>query len=306
MKRNNKIIAVTFAIILFCLLVATTTVCALANDGSVIFETLNITEARKNMNGPGYQWANRFNELTLNGLYIDTEDAYGLKLPKDSTVILNGNNYIKAAKYGVSCSGTITFKGNGTLIIDAGDTGIYLISQNNTHKIRLLEGNYIINAGKNGVYSDYADFSFVGKSMNINVEDENGLAISGRCVNLLGGSFVANAPVNTSHELVVDALNIKITSNRPALSSPKLKIDHIDFDDIDTYTSENSINGTALKRFHSKSIILGNNVAGWVDYIFLLGFAALVTALIAIPTIRKKKKSKLVLEKLKNEGYITE
>ena len=106
----------------------------------MISETLNIAEASRNMRGPGYEWANRTSELTLSGVNIYTDSAYGLRLPKDCTVILEGDNYIKADKYGISCAGTVVFKGNGTLTIDAGKIGIYLISQNNTHKIRLIEG----------------------------------------------------------------------------------------------------------------------------------------------------------------------
>ena len=71
-----------------------------------VTKTVNIAEATKNERGPGYDWANRFDILTLNNLRIETSDAYGLRLPKNATVVLKGNNYIKAAKYGVSFSGT--------------------------------------------------------------------------------------------------------------------------------------------------------------------------------------------------------
>lgn len=301
-KLRNSIICVLVVFVVLAL----SSVGLLAYKGATITETLNIAAARKNMEGPGYQWANRYNELTLNGVNIDTTDAYGLRLPKDCTVILKGNNYIKAANYGVSCSGTVAFKGNGTLVIDAGIAGIYLISQNNTHKIRLIEGDYVINAGENGVLSEYADFSFVGDSMCINVENENGYAVNGRCVNLLGGTFEANAPVVTSHELVVDGLDIEIAANRSALASPSLKVDNIKFDGIDSYNGESSIIGTALKRFHAKSIVFGEDFPGWIDYILLVLFAALVIVLIVVPTLRKKRKARQVLEQLKSEGLITD
>lgn len=305
-NRTNKLLTIIITLLAVCTVVSVLAIGSFALADATITETLNIAEARKNMEGPGYRWANRDSVLTLNGVRIDTSDAYGLRLPKDCTVVLIGKNYIKADKYGLSCSGTVAFKGNGTLIIDAGEAGIYLISQNNTHKIRLLEGNYEINAGKYGVLSEYADFSFVGSSMKINVSDENGLAISGRCVNLLGGSFSSNAPVNTSHELVVDGLNIDITASEAALASPSLRVDNIKFKNIESYSGESTITGTSQKRFHSKSIIFGEGVAGFVDYILLAGFAILVAALIIVPTLKKKRKAKLVVEHLKSQGYISE
>ena len=127
----------------------------------VVTSTVNIATANKNKRGPGYDWQNRFDILTLNGLNIDTEDNYGLRLPKNCTVVLEGTNVIKAAKYGVSCSGTVVFKGSGKLIVEAGEIGFYLISQDNTQKIRLVDGKYEIKAGTYGIYSDASDFSFV-------------------------------------------------------------------------------------------------------------------------------------------------
>lgn len=276
-----------------------------AKNNGVITSTLNIAEARKNLEGPGYSWANRDSELTLKDLYIDTEDGYGLRLPKDCTVILKGKNYIKASKYGVSCSGTVAFKGDGTLLIDAGEAGIYLISQNNTHKIRILNGNYTINAGKYGVLSEYADFSFVGKSMSVHVDDENGFAIKGRCVNLTGGSFVADAAVSTTQELVVDSIDINISAASAALTSPQLRIENINIEGLEEYNGEFSIVAKATKRFKVKSIIFGENVPGYVDYIFLAVAAILIAAAVVFPILHKKKKNKILYERLKTEGYLS-
>ena len=272
----------------------------------MISETLNIAEASRNMRGPGYEWANRTSELTLSGVNIYTDSAYGLRLPKDCTVILEGDNYIKADKYGISCAGTVVFKGNGTLTIDAGKIGIYLISQNNTHKIRLIEGKYTITAGEYGIYSESADFSFIGKSMDITTTNADGVAISGRSVNLIGGTFKSNSSITASRELVVDSINLDINSTTPAFTAPTLKIDNIKFEGADEYTNQTILKGKATARFHLKSIILGEKYPGWVDYIILGGVLIIVAAAIVLPILRKKKKAKILYERLKTEGYIEE
>lgn len=264
-----------------------------------ITSTVNIATANKNQTGPGYDWQNRYDILTLNGLNIDTEDPYGLRLPKNCTVVLEGNNYIKASKYGVSCAGTVIFKGSGTLTIEAGEIGFYLISQDNTQKIRLIDGKYNVTAGKYGVYSDASDFSFVGSSMTINITSEDGSAINGRCVNLLGGTFKANAPVETSHSLVIEGLNIDVSASRAALSSKNLDMKYLSAE----YNGENSFSAKSNAPRHRNSIIFGDSVPGWVDYILLAVLALGVAAGIFGPALRRKKKAKELYERLEKEGY---
>ena len=261
--------------------------------------TVNIATANKNQVGAGYNWQNRYDILTLNGLNIDTEDDYGLRLPKNCTVILEGKNYIKAAKYGISCAGTVIFKGTGSLTIEAGEIGFYLISQDNTQKIRLLEGKYEITAGEYGIYSDASDFSFVGSSMKINMTSPDAPAISGRCVNLLGGSFTANAPIVTSHELVVEGLNIDVTTSSTALSSKNLSMKYLSSD----YNGEASFSAKSTAPRHRNSAIFGDSVPGWVDYILLGVLAIGVAAGIFGPAMRRKKKDKELHERLRKEGY---
>ena len=82
------------ALMLFSLCIAVIPVSA----AGAITTTVNIATANKNQRGNGYDWANRYDVLTLNGLNIVTDDAYGLRLPKNCTVVLEGKNYIKASK----------------------------------------------------------------------------------------------------------------------------------------------------------------------------------------------------------------
>ena len=58
-----------------------------ASAAETVTSTVNIATANKNMRGPGYDWANRTDVLTLDGLNIDTDDAYGLRLPKRDFVL---------------------------------------------------------------------------------------------------------------------------------------------------------------------------------------------------------------------------
>ena len=271
--------------------------------GETITKTVNIAAANKNESGPGYDWANRYDILTLSGLHVETDDPYGLRLPKNCTVVLEGNNYVKAAKYGVSLSGTVVFKGTGSLTVEAGEIGFYLISQDKTQKIRLIGGTYTITAGTWGIYSDAADFSFVGDSMTVNMTNPDSPAIEGRCVNLLGGTFTANAPVEATQALLVNGVTLDIQANRPALSAKNLEIKNIALTSGGEYNGENSISAKGLAKFHAKSVILGDSFPGWVDYLLLLAALAIVAALIVFPTLRKKKKKKELYERLAKEGY---
>ena len=274
---------------------------------NIIRSTVNIAIANKNERGAGYDWANRTDVLTLNNLHIDTTDPYGLRLPDNCTVILKGDNYVKASKYGLACSGTVVFKGSGSLTIEAGDVGIYLVSQDSTHKIRLIEGTYTVKAGTYGVYSEYADFSFVGDKMNIEVTGENSSAILGRRVNLMGGTFTANSSVESTHELAVEGVNLDITSNRAVFDAKILTIKDVDMTSNGTavaeYNGETSITGKSTAKHVRTSAVFGENVPGFVDYICLVILAVGVAAGIFGPALHHKKKKKELYERLAREGY---
>ncbi len=278
------------------------TISAAPGGGVTITETVNIAQANKNMEGHGYYWANRYDILTLDGVHIDTTSDYGLRLPKNCTVELNGDNYIKAGKYALSCAGTVIFKGNGSLTLEAGEIGLYLYAEDGTQKIRLLDGKYTIKAGTYGVYSIASDFSFVDGSMDITVDNPEGAAISGRIVNLLGGNFKANNAVESSHMLVVDGINLDITAPRAALASKNLTIEDVAFSTGADYAGENQISGTSTARKSRPSIIFGENVPGFVDYLCLAVAIAGIAAAIAGPMILHKKKAKALLERLEKEN----
>lgn len=299
---KNKILSVVLAAVLILAVMAVPAVCMA--DTVTIKETVNISNARQNIRGHGYEWENIPDILTLSGIRIETKDDYGIKLPANCTVVLKGNNYIKAGKYGISCAGKTLFKGNGTLTIDAGEIGIYLFSQDSTTKIQMLEGKYVISAGKYGVFSEYSDFSVSGAEFEISVPDGRG--ILGRTVNLVGGSIKSDSSIEATQSLLVDGVDVNVVSNDEALISGKLSVRNVSMSCGDEYGGENEITFSAQKRWHAKSILLGDNVPGWADYILLAAGLILVAACIVIPVLRKRKKKKELYERLVREGFCTE
>ncbi|MBQ7923511.1 MAG: hypothetical protein IJ325_13215 [Clostridia bacterium] len=296
-------------ILMLCLALSALFVCsvpALAFNSQVVDSTLDIAQAKKNMVGPGYNWQNRDDTLTLNGLHLVTTDDYGLRLPKACTVILSGENYIRADKYALSCAGTVTFKGNGKLILEAGEIGMYLYSEDGTQKIRLLDGTYEIHAGDYGVFSTASDFSFVDGSMTISVDNADGAAVSGRIVHLLGGKFTADNAVDATHILEVRGVDLDLTCTRPAFSAPKLSVSSIalkaDGADIAEYDGQYVISGKSTYKPARPSAIFGEDVNGAWDYVCLAVLVLAIAAAIVIPVLHRKKKKEQLLARLETEN----
>lgn len=303
MKRIHRVLS---GLLVLCLLLGLGILPVLADDPVTITTTLNIAQANKNQRGHGYEWHNRTDVLDLNGLYLDTTNDYGLRLPKDCTVNITGTNYIKASKYALSCAGTVVFKGSGKLILDAGEAGIFIYTEVGTEKVRLLEGEYEIHSAKYGVLSTAADFSFVDGKMTITVDDENGAAVSGRIVNLLGGTFTANSAVEASHMLTVKGINLDVNANRAAFSSKNLTVSDIaltaDGASIAEYAGQSSVKGTSTLKRVRTSVIFGENVNGAIDYVCLVVLLCGIAAAVIVPILRHKKKVQKLLERLEKEN----
>ncbi len=270
-----------------------------ATEAKTITETLNLVNVTQNEKGDGYEWANRYDILTLDGIRLETENDFGLRLPKSCTVVLKGTNYIKAGKYALTCSGNVAFKGNGTLILDGGEAGIYIYTEIGTEKIRLLEGNYQITAGKYGVYSKKADFSFVDGKMDITVNEPDGAAVLGRNLNLVGGKFTANNSVEATNELVVKGIDLNIKSGKPALSAKILNIKDIS---VTEYNGENTIDARSTEKRDRRSAIFGDDVPGYVDVILFAAAVVGIALLVIVPILRRKKKTKELYARLAREA----
>ena len=273
-----------------------------------ITETVNLSRPQKNMSGSCYYWDNRNKILTLDGLYIATSDDYGLRIPSGATVILKGKNYVTASVAALTVPGNVTFKGNGSLLLKSEDMGIYFYSTDDTTTARFLEGTYEITAGGDGLHSEYTALSIVGGKMTVNAPTADKYAILGREVKLYGGNLTMDNSVHASVSLEVQAVNLSVTSAKPALSSDKtLKVDKVSIksgsaagslSSADEYTGENCI---ALKSAASNlgsSILFGDSVPMFVDILIALILLVLIAAGIAFPFLRSYRNAKKAREAL--------
>ena len=136
--------------------------------------------------------------------------------------------------------------------------------------------------------------------MNITMTGgSDALAINGRNVKLMGGKLNADAPIYTSNSLVVDGIGISVTASSPALVSKNLSMKNLSAE----YNGDNSFSAKSTAPKNRPSIIFGEDVPGFVDYILLVVFAVGVCAGIFGPALRRKKKAKKLYERLEKEGY---
>ena len=136
--------------------------------------------------------------------------------------------------------------------------------------------------------------------MSIDVTSADGYAIMGRSVNLLGGTFIANRTVASTHQLLVDGINISVDAG----SSPAFESKHLTVKNLDTdYNGESSVDAKSTRKFSGSSIIFGKSAPAWVDYVLLAVVAIGLVCAIVVPVIRRKKKRELLYARLEQEGY---
>lgn len=270
-----------------------------------ITKSINLTNPRMNMTGAGYAWMNLDKTLTLDGLYIDTSDEYGMRIPDGATVILKGNNYIRAASYAMGIPGNVTFKGNGTLTLVGGDAGLYFYSTDDTTIARIMGGNFKITAGGVGIRSEYTTLSVTKGTFDIDVPAKDGLAILGRTLKLHGGKFTAQGPITASQNLEIRAANLSVAADRAALSANrKLTLKDVSLsvgntaDDLrkaDGYNGENCIRVKSAANLLGESVLFGEAVPMFADILVIVVLAALVAAGIGLPLLRAHRRSKRAL-----------
>ncbi|MBQ5886539.1 MAG: carbohydrate-binding domain-containing protein [Clostridia bacterium] len=270
-----------------------------------ITKSINLTNPRMNMTGAGYAWMNLDKTLTLDGLYIDTSDEYGMRIPDGATVILKGNNYIRAASYAMGIPGNVTFKGNGTLTLVGGDAGLYFYSTDDTTIARIMGGNFKITAGGVGIRSEYTTLSVTKGTFDIDVPAKDGVAILGRTLKLHGGKFTAQGPITASQNLEIRAANLSVAADRAALSANrKLTLKDVSLsvgdtaDDLrkaDSYNGENCIRVKSAANLLGESVLFGEAVPMFADILVIVALAALVAAGIGLPLLRAHRRSKRAL-----------
>jgi hypothetical protein len=277
-----------------------------------INETVSLANARKNQSGPGYFWDNINDTLTLNGLNINTTDDYGLKIPDNATVVLVGNNKITAAKVALLTTGTTIFKGNGTLTLTSGETGIVLADATNLGKVSFLSGSYRINATGDGIYSEKVRLYISGGNFEINC---GGNAINSLQAEISNSAVIASGPVFSSEPMLINNAELELTaSSGDALQSDKeLRISNVKMlAGADAGSAAEVADGAYAGGAYVKteptlvrvsySTLFGGEVPAWVDYIVFAAAALGLAALIAVPLILHRRRYIKRMENLKKTG----
>lgn len=294
--------------IFFALLIIITCLFAYANVSfaTTITNTIDLAYVSQFVEGTGYFWDNLYDELTLTNLNLVTNSEYGLKLPENCTVILKGDNYIKAEYAAVSFQGNVTFKGTGTLTVVGGTYGFYNYSQNDSHTVRLTEGTYNISGGTAAIYSPDAIFEFT--SGKLNLESNGDFAIIGKIIRLLSGKLTSKGSIKTSKLLTLSDIDAKFESNVSAFQSVNggsIRISNClisagdslsNLKDVKEYTNENCVTLKPNGNHRGTSAIFGSNCPKFVDYILIFVAILLPALLIALIVLNKKKKAKVAME----------
>lgn len=277
-----------------------------ASAAAKITETVNLSRPQKNMSGSGYYWDNRKDTLTLDGLYIDTADDYGLRIPDGATVVLKGKNYVTASKAAVTCAGSVTFKGSGSLILtSANGMGFYFYSTDDSTTARFLEGTYSVSAGLDALHSEFTTLSVVGGKFELSVSSPDAFAVYGKTVKLYGGTLTATGALYASLTLDVQALTLRADAQKPALAAGKnLILKNVAvtagasasaMQKTDAYAGENCVSLKSTANTLGSSVLFGENVPMFVDILAVILLALLVAAGIAAPFLRARKKAKKAL-----------
>ncbi len=303
MKKNNF---VRFAAYVLCLCLlfsgAASFVSPVDAAGVKISQTVNLTRPGRNMRGHGYSWENPTKTLTLTDLYIDTKDDYGLCVADGATVVLEGDNYIKASKVALRLAGDVLFKGNGSLTLLSEDIGIHFYATDDTTTARFLSGTFDIDAGGYGIYSPATALSFVDGKWDITANDGKTEAIFGRAMKLYGGKLTAKGAIHATLSLDVQNIALSVTAETPALHSDKtFSITNVVLSVGDTadalqkaesYSGENCLATKPTGKNAGHSSLFGESVPAFVDTLLLILCFLLIAAGIVLPILRGKKKAK--------------
>ncbi|MBR2848089.1 MAG: carbohydrate-binding domain-containing protein [Clostridia bacterium] len=316
MKHRTFTRIVTAALALSMLFSFTAVLVPTASAAAKLTKTVNLSLPRRDITDHGYTWDNRNATLTLDGLYIDTKDDYGLKITSGATVILKGQNYIKASRAALALAGTVTFKGSGTLTLVSDDMGIYCYSTDDSTTVRFMSGKYDIKAGGDGIYSTHSTVSFIDGDWKIQASTPENFAINGRVLKLYGGKMTMDNAVHATLHLDIQALSLSVAAEKPALTSDKnltiadveiLAGSHADsLEELSEYSGENCVKMKSIRKDTRTSIFFGESVPRTVDHIVLVVLLALFTAGIAIPFVLNQKKTKRALAKAAEEQAAAE
>jgi len=279
-------------------------------SGTVHTDTVDVAAIKKDYTGDGYRWENLYDILTLTNININTESAYGLKIPENATIVLKGDNYIKASEYAIHCLGRATFEGDGTLTL-VSKTGMICASLHADDIVRFRSGNINITATDTAIYSENSTLTFTGSKVTTQAATHSVLA---KKVLFTGGSFKGSAPITSKDSIEISAASVEINASAPAMTAVRgIKIGGCDLSvgasesDLTTatvYNGENSIKTVSNVKDVTKGVLFGGKLPAFVDYIAFGLLFLTVCALVAVPIIIKQRKTARLIaeyEKMKAE-----
>ena len=100
-------------------------------SSQTVTTTIDCANATTDINGNGYRWDLSNKILALDGIDLRTSQMMGIELPPNSTITLQGDNYIEGASKAILFNigsteqdpgGTLTIKGDGTLTLNSTNT----------------------------------------------------------------------------------------------------------------------------------------------------------------------------------------
>ncbi|MHB1151505.1 MAG: carbohydrate-binding domain-containing protein [Eubacteriales bacterium] len=296
---KSKFITVIISV---CLVIALFPITAMnISAAETITETLNMLNVSKNQTGEGYYWHNPSKTLTFSGLTIDTQSDFGLKLLDNTIIILEGKNVISAAKTAIYCTGTVTFKGTGSLTIISGNTGIIIKNDDRSKKMMILDGTINITAVNEAIRSDNASISIAGGNISLNTSDSTGYAINGRVVSISDGvTLSADNTIAASYSMTVNAANMTINAPKAAFEyKGSFDISNVSISAgtsatslsaAEAYSGESSIITVSTAVERAPSIIFGADYPLTLDFIMLAGLLIIMLTVIFVPPYIKKRK----------------
>ncbi|MBQ7474548.1 MAG: hypothetical protein IJS78_01370 [Clostridia bacterium] len=264
--------------------------------------TVDLSHIRQNERGAGYYWDNINDTLNLKNTNLITDDDFGFKLPAGATVVVEGNCRVRAGRFGISCLGSVTFKGTGTLTVEGGECGMYFYSTNRDHKILFLSGEYDVRGGECGIRSDGAEISICGGKARFEGPD----AMAGVEITISGCDCETAGRIFASHRITVSGANLSASAeNGPALvSDGRIEIvsERIETGDplnaVDEYGGESRVTFTSTYKRVRTSMLFGGSVPGFVDVIVFAAAGLAAVAAVAVPVAVKTVRKKRLLKKL--------
>ena len=276
--------------------------------GGVIIETVNLINANKNQRGTGLFWHNPSDTLTITNMTIDTPDNYGLRLPDGATLVLEGNNTIKASQFALSVEGNLTIRGKGTLTLISGDKGIVVSTLNVNKKLTVIEGKLTINSEGDGIYTENAIITQNDRA-KVEINTKGGAyAINARQIKLLGGEYKSNASLY-GEDIKLMTVKLDIVSDKAAFiikgaeeDAPYAKLsindiamkagsDSASLTEVESYGGESVITAK-VKKVNTKTSafleLFGVKIPGsnWLDLVLIILVIVVVAVFIATPYIK--------------------